>query len=154
MSVRISALTIEIGGETFHKEANLLEQIAYRDTWGRGADSFIAMLYERLILMRDLLHSDGVIYVHIEPDVGNLVRLILDEIFGRNSLRTEIAWKRTSSHGNVEPELWRDMANPFTSTRNLQNSWSWNQQYVPFDQAYVDMHFASKDPDGRRFTTC
>jgi site-specific DNA-methyltransferase (adenine-specific)/adenine-specific DNA-methyltransferase len=43
------------GGETFHKEANLLEQIAYRDTWGRGADSFIAMIYERLILMRDLL---------------------------------------------------------------------------------------------------
>ena len=49
-------MDIEIGGETFHKEANLLEQIAYRDTWGRGADSFIAMIYERLILMRDLMH--------------------------------------------------------------------------------------------------
>ena len=47
-------MDIEIGGETFHKEPNLLEQIAYRDTWGRGADSFIAMIYERLILMRDL----------------------------------------------------------------------------------------------------
>ena len=49
------SMDIEIGGETFHKEPNLLEQIAYRDTWGRGADSFIAMIYERLILMRDLL---------------------------------------------------------------------------------------------------
>ena len=49
-------MDIEIGGETFHKEPNLLEQIAYRDTWGRGADCFIAMIYERLILMRDLLH--------------------------------------------------------------------------------------------------
>jgi site-specific DNA-methyltransferase (adenine-specific)/adenine-specific DNA-methyltransferase len=48
-------MDIEIGGETFHKEPNLLEQIAYRDTWGRGADSFIAMVYERLILIRDLL---------------------------------------------------------------------------------------------------
>ena len=48
------SMDIEIGGETFHKEANLLEQIAYRDTWGRGADSFISMIYERLILMRDL----------------------------------------------------------------------------------------------------
>ena len=46
---------IEIGGETFHKEPNILEQIAYRDTWGRGADSFLAMIYERLILMRDLM---------------------------------------------------------------------------------------------------
>ena len=50
------SMDIEIGGETFHKEPNLLEQIAYRDTWGRGADSFIAMIYERLILMRDLMH--------------------------------------------------------------------------------------------------
>ena len=49
------SMDIEIGGETFHKEANLLEQIAYRDTWGRGADSFIAMIYERVVLMRDLL---------------------------------------------------------------------------------------------------
>ena len=48
-------MDIEVGGETFHKEPNLLEQIAYRDTWGRGADSFIAMIYERLILMRDLM---------------------------------------------------------------------------------------------------
>jgi site-specific DNA-methyltransferase (adenine-specific)/adenine-specific DNA-methyltransferase len=53
------SMDIEIGGETFHKEPNLLEQIAYRDTWGRGADSFIAMIYERLILMRDLMHSEG-----------------------------------------------------------------------------------------------
>ncbi len=45
-------MDIAIGGETFHKAPNLLEQIAYRDTWGRGADSFIAMIYERLILMR------------------------------------------------------------------------------------------------------
>ena len=49
------SMDIEVGGETFQKEPNLLEQIAYRDTWGRGADSFIAMLYERLILMRDLM---------------------------------------------------------------------------------------------------
>ena len=50
------SMDIEVGGETFHKEPNLLEQIAYRDTWGRGADSFIAMIYERLILMRVLMH--------------------------------------------------------------------------------------------------
>ncbi len=50
------SMDIEIGDETFHKEPNLLEQIAYRDTWGHGADSFVSMIYERLILMRDLLH--------------------------------------------------------------------------------------------------
>ena len=57
------SMDIEIGGETFHKEANLLEQIAYRDTWGRGADSFIAMLFERLLLMYDLLADDGSVFI-------------------------------------------------------------------------------------------
>src|SRR5438067_1141849 len=49
------SMDIEIGGDTFTKKPNILEEIAYRETWGKGADSFIAMLYERLILMRDLL---------------------------------------------------------------------------------------------------
>lgn len=95
------SMDIEIGGDTFTKKPNILEENAYRDTWGKGADSFLAMIYERLILMRDLLAEDGSIYVHIEPDVGNYIRVVLDEIFGRDCLRTEIAWKRTSSHGNV-----------------------------------------------------
>jgi DNA modification methylase len=145
-------MDIDIGGETFHKEANLLEQIAYRDTWGRGADSFISMIYERIILMRDLLHKDGSIYVHLEPDVGNLVRVILDEVFGPEALRTEIAWKRTSSHGNVSHnygEIWESI---YFYTKSL-DAWTWNQQFVPFDQSYIDSHFASKDKDGRRFTT-
>jgi hypothetical protein len=53
------SMDIEIGGDTFTKKPNILEEIAYRDTWGKGADSFIAMIYERLVLMRDLLAEDG-----------------------------------------------------------------------------------------------
>ena len=49
------SMDIEIGDDTFTKKPNILEEIAYRDTWGKGADSFIAMIYERLALMRDLL---------------------------------------------------------------------------------------------------
>ncbi|MBC2764257.1 MAG: site-specific DNA-methyltransferase, partial [ANME-2 cluster archaeon] len=60
------SMDIEIGGDTFTKKPNVLEEIAYRDTWGRGADSFIAMIYERLVLMRDLLAEDGSIYVHCD----------------------------------------------------------------------------------------
>ena len=78
------SMDIEIGGETFHKEANLLEQIAYRDTWGRGADSFISMIYERLVLMRDLLAADGSIYVHCDPRV----KLRTPALPGRSSSRT------------------------------------------------------------------
>ena len=81
------SMDVEIGGETFHKEANLLEQIAYRDTWGRGADSFIAMVYERLILIRDLMHSEGSIYIHIGAKVSHLIRAIAEEVFGRDNCR-------------------------------------------------------------------
>ncbi len=91
------SMDIEIGGETFHKEPNILEQIAYRDTWGRGADSFIAMIYERLILMRDLMHSDGSIYVHCDWRVNSHMRLALDEIFGSEQFRNEVIWCYTTA---------------------------------------------------------
>ncbi len=146
------SMDIEIGGETFHKEPNLLEQIAYRDTWGRGADSFISMIYERLLLMRDLLAEDGSVYVHIEPDVGNLIRVVLDEVFGRDCLRTEIAWKRTSSHGNVSRtygEIWESI---YYYSKSAER-WTWNEQHTPFDKDYIESHFTGKDADGRRFTT-
>jgi DNA modification methylase len=83
---------IDIGGETFHKEAGLLEQIAYRDTWGRGADSFIAMIHERLILMRDLMAEDGSIYVHCDWHVSHMLRMALDEVFGKDRFVNEIVW--------------------------------------------------------------
>jgi site-specific DNA-methyltransferase (adenine-specific)/adenine-specific DNA-methyltransferase len=86
------SMDIEIGGETFHKEPNLLEQIAYRDTWGRGANSFISMIYERLILMRDLLAEDGSIYVHCDNRVNPYLRGALDEIFGRDMFRNAVVW--------------------------------------------------------------
>lgn len=67
-------MDIEIGDETFTKTPNILEEIAYRDTWGKGADSFISMIYERLQLMRDLLTDDGSIYVHCDWRVNSNIR--------------------------------------------------------------------------------
>ena len=71
------SMDIEIGGDSFTKKPNILEEIAYRDTWGRGADSFIAMIYERLVLMRDLLADDGSIYVHCDWRVNSSLRFAL-----------------------------------------------------------------------------
>jgi len=88
------SMDIEIGEDTFTKRPNILEEIAYRDTWGKGADSFLAMIYERLLLMRDLLSEDGSIYVHCDWRVNSHLRLLLDEIFGSNRFISEITWKR------------------------------------------------------------
>jgi DNA modification methylase len=88
------SMDIEVGdgGDTFHKRPNILEEIAYRDTWGKGADSFIAMIYERLILMRDLLAEDGSIYVHCDWRVNALIQLAMQEVFGIDNQLNHIQW--------------------------------------------------------------
>ena len=99
------SMDIEIGGDTFTKKPNILEEIAYRDTWGKGADSFIAMIYERLALMRDLLAEDGSIYVHCDWRVNVFLRLVMAEILGENNFRNEIVWKRKGGSANPQNRL-------------------------------------------------
>lgn len=98
------SMNIEIGEESFTKKPSVIEEIAYRDTWGKGADSFIAMIYERLKLMHGLLADDGSIYVHCDHRVNSYMRLIMDEIFGKDSYRNEIVWSYQGSW--VEPKTY------------------------------------------------
>jgi len=123
------SMDIEIGGETFHKEPNLLEQIAYRDTWGRGADSFISMIYERLILMRDLMHPEGSIYVHCDWHISHMLRLALDEVFGANKFQNEIIWYYYNKmQGNI---------NRFASNHDVI-FWYSKSDKKPFTKIYED----------------
>ncbi len=85
------SMDIEIGDDTFTKKPNILEEIAYRDTWGKGADSFIAMIYERLILMRDLLAEDGSIFLHCDWKTSALIRIAMEEVF-KGGFTNEIIW--------------------------------------------------------------
>ena len=91
------SMNIEIGEDTFTKKPSVIEEIAYRDTWGKGADSFIAMIYERLKLMHGLLADDGSIYVHCDWRVNSYMRLVLDEVFGKDNYQSEITWKKLNS---------------------------------------------------------
>lgn len=84
--------TIEIGDTEFEKAPTVLEEIAFRDTWGMGQDSFLAMIYERLIIMKDLMSEDSSIYVHCDWRLNSSLRLILDEIFTPIGFRNEISW--------------------------------------------------------------
>lgn len=142
------SIDIEIGENTFTKKPNILEEIAYRDTWGKGADSFIAMIYERLILMRDLLAEDGSIYVHVGWQVASLLRLVLDEIFGSSYLRNEIIWQRFNFHadanrfGSVHETIWFYVKS---------SSASFTKQYLPVKQSLIDSHY-KQDTDGRYYT--
>ncbi|MDG1314232.1 MAG: site-specific DNA-methyltransferase, partial [Flavobacteriaceae bacterium] len=86
------SMDVEIGDGSYEKKPNVLEHIAYRDTWGLGTDSFLSMIYERLILMKDLLADDGTIFVHCDWRLNSSIRLILDEIFGKENFKNEILW--------------------------------------------------------------
>lgn len=142
------SMDIEIGGETFHKELDLLEQIAYRDTWGRGADSFIAMIYERLILMRDLLAEDGSIYVHMGPNVSYAVESALREVFGGTGANATINWQRVTAHGD---SLRWGVVHDTVMWWTKGERYIWNPQYEPHDEKYLAAKHTNKSPDGRLY---
>lgn len=74
------------------KEPSLMEEKAYRDTWGGGLSSYLSMLASRLELLRGLLSETGSIFVHLDVHVGPYVKVLMDEIFGRENFQNEIAW--------------------------------------------------------------
>lgn len=93
------SIDVEVGDEKFTKKPSVIEEVAYRDTWGHGTDSFIAMIYERLQLMNDLLAPDGSIFVHCDWRVNSVLRLVLDEVFGTQNFQNEIIWRKGSFFG-------------------------------------------------------
>jgi DNA modification methylase len=131
-------MDIEIGDDTFTKKPNILEEIAYRDTWGKGADSFISMIFERFALMRDLLASDGSIYVHCDWRVNSFIRLALDEIFGRDNFKNELAWQKT--------RVSKSQSNTFGNTHDSIILYSkgdaiFDPQFIPHPDSYKESHY-------------
>lgn len=83
---------ITLPGVDVELNPTVLEQTAYSDTWKDGTVSYLKMMYPRLVLMRELLSDKGSIYVHLDWHVGHYVKLLMDEIFGKNRMRNEIIW--------------------------------------------------------------
>jgi adenine-specific DNA-methyltransferase len=137
------SMDIEIGGETFHKEPNLLEQIAYRDTWGRGADSFIAMIYERLILMRDLMHSEGSIYLHCDWRLVGALRTVMEEVF--QNIENIISWKRSAIAAGVKTQ-WRN-SQDFILFFSKSGQHTFNPQFGEYSES-SKKHYSRKDDKG------
>lgn len=146
------SMDIQIGedgdAESFTKRPSVIEEIAYRDTWGKGADSFIAMIYERLKLMHELLTEDGSIYVHCDYRVSAYIKLIMDELFGANNFRNEIIWKRGTVKGakakGNQMARNHDTVMYYTKSENC----IYNRQYLAFSEEYKT-RFNKDDNDGK-----
>ncbi len=148
------SMDIEIGNETFTKKPNILEEIAYRDTWGQGADSFISMIYERLILMRDLLADDGSIYVHCDWRVNSYIRLALDEVFGDGSLRNEVIWVRStnpkgSQHSTPKYSVFTDTI--FFYSKSFKAPFNILDVREPLNEDELAEKYKYKDEKGRYY---
>ena len=145
---------IEIGEENFTKKPSVIEEIAFRDTWGNGIDSFIAMIYERLNLMHGLLAEDGGIYVHCDWRVSSYMRLVLDEIFGKNNFRNEIIWQRDAV-GKGAKKISKQWSKEIESVLwySKSDNYTFKQQYKESDElTHTQLkEFRYKEPDGRLF---
>jgi DNA modification methylase len=151
------SMDIEIGQgdktDTFTKRPSIMEEIAYRDTWGKGADSFISMIYERLVLMRDLLAEDGSIYVHCDWRVNSLLKLVMNEVFGNNFFRNEIIWTyRKFARSTTQFPQSHDTIFFYTKSKNN----IFNKQFVPLAEStmkrWKGKKRGGKDPNNRYAT--
>ena len=92
-------ITVGDGGDAADQDlaklSSVIEEKAYRDTWGKGVESYLQMLYQRLVLLRELLSDRGSLFLHLAPNVSHLARVLLDEIFDADNFRAEIIWQRT-----------------------------------------------------------
>ena len=132
----------------FTKEPSIIEQKAYRDTWGRGLDSYLQWFYETIALSHELLHETGSLYVHLDYHVSHYAKPVLDEIFGSDNFRNEIVWKRQTAHS--DPKRYgpiHEVLYYYGKTEATQ----FNIQYAPYDQSYIESHYSLRDPDGRRY---
>jgi len=96
------SFSVAIDDESFTREPTLIEQKAYRDTWGSGIDGYLRWFYDATTHLRDLLAEDGSIFVHLDWHVGHFAKAVLDEVFGVSNFRNEIVWHYYNKfQGNV-----------------------------------------------------
>lgn len=127
-------IDVEIGGDSFEKSPSVLEEIAYRDTWGNGNDSFLSMIYERLILIKKLLANDGLIFVHCDWRLSASLRLVMDEVFGKENFKNQITWKRGVVRGmKVHAKYFPFNSDYIYIYSNGDNS-IWNGEDVKFEE--------------------
>lgn len=132
---------------SFTKEPSLIEQKAYRDTWGKGLDGYLQWFYEGAVFFRELLSETGSLYVHCDSRVNSHLRAILDEIFGSENFRNDIRWIRSLPH-NDPGQFGRFSDTILYYTRSDVRVF--HPPYKPQKEESVEAHYR-KDDNGRLF---
>ena len=114
------------------QKPTVLEQFGYVDLWKEGTVSYLRYLYPRLVLMRELLSEKGSIYVHIDWHIGHYIKLLLDDIFGKDNLVNEIIWhyKRWTAASST----FQKMHDTIFWYEKSTNRHIYNKQYQAFSE--------------------
>jgi DNA modification methylase len=124
--------------ELLEKQPSMIEQKAYRDTWGRGLDSYMQWFYETVVLLKELLAQDGSVYVHVDENVGHYVKAVLDEVFGQESFQREIVWRIgwISGYKSAAKNWIRNHDTIFFYVKD-RSRFTFNKEYIPYPVGYT-----------------
>ena len=140
---------INLPGTDILQNPTVLEQFAYADTWEDGTISYLRMLYPRLLMMKEMLNNEGAIYIHIDWHIGSYVKVIMDDIFGKENFRNEIMWKRGTVKGA------KAVGNQYARNHDTILFYSkganceYNTLYIPYSEEYIRQRYTKDDHDGR-----
>ncbi len=141
------SFNMRVDGEEFTKEPSIIEQKAYRDTWGRGLDSYLQWFSEAVIFLQELLSERGSIFVHLDCNIGPYAKAAMDELFSR-TFQTQVVWQRVTAHSdsrrfgiNYDLILHYSKAPDFT----------WIVRHVAHSEDYVESHYTQVNEEGRKF---
>ena len=123
----------EVDHTEVEKEPSIIEQRAYKDTWSGGIASYLKYMYERLILMRELLAENGSIYVHLDWHVSHYIKIMMDEIFGYDNFRNEIIWSYTGPSSPGQMQFSRKHDNILWYSRSQEWSFNVDKIRIPYD---------------------
>jgi adenine specific DNA methylase Mod len=137
---------IHLPNTDIEQKPTVIEQFAYSDTWKEGTVSYLEMIVPRLIIMKELLSEQGSIYVHIDFHVGHYVKVIMDELFGKENFRNHITWLRSSSGKTVSKNFPNDT--DFILFYTKSENYIFNPTYMPLAETTIAM-YNKNDNDGR-----
>lgn len=141
---------IIIRGKSAENDKTAFEEKQYTDIWSN--DEYLQFLYERIIIMRELLAPSGAFWLECDPTRGHYIKIILDEVFGSNNFVNQIIWKRTFSHGDSgQGAKHLGRLHDIIFLYKKSDSMKMNTVYTPYSQKYIDDFYRFEDSDGRKY---
>lgn len=141
---------IDLQGKRADSSNNSFEEKQYSDIWNN--DEYLQFMYERLVLLRELLSKEGLIFVHCDWHVNHHMRCLLDEVFGPERFINENIWKRTTAHGDAKQGARRfDIVHDNILLYSKSGEHIWNTQWVPFSDEQIAQQYNKVEADGRKY---